>query len=41
MSTEASILLTHQLTDPLCEELFGLLLKSLHHHGLDNNVLSL
>jgi hypothetical protein len=35
MSVEASIPLTHQLMDPFCKELPGLLLESLHHHSLD------
>jgi hypothetical protein len=31
MGTEAHIPLTHQLMDPLCKELPGLLLEPLHH----------
>jgi hypothetical protein len=35
MGVEGGIILMHKLIDPLCKELCGLLLESLHHHGLD------
>jgi hypothetical protein len=33
MREEAGIALTHQLMDPLCKELLGLMLEAMHHRG--------